>query len=455
MTPVLPGQAESVPTGPGDLKFQRWLQDSQWWSADRHLDHQLQLLRRLVAHAHGSVAFHRERIDAAGIDPELPFTLAEWQRLPILSRRDLQPSTDKLASDSVPGEHGDVLTNTSSGSTGTPVSVRGTTFDAWVFKALVLRHYLWHPHDFTGKLVTIRHVDKHEAEYPAGATYQRWGDTATFPFATGPSAALSITASIAEQAEWLARQDAVYLMSYPSNLLGLAEYCMSQGIDMPSLEHVAAFGEVVNAEVRDAVRQAWDAPLIDVYSAQEVGVIADQCPKHNRYHVAAESILVEVVDTIGKPCAPGTIGRVLVTPLFNYAMPLLRYEIGDYAELGRECDCGRGLPVLERVLGRERNALLVTLTGERYWPSFGSRTFTSIAPIIQHQFIQKDLASLEARLVVERPLTTAEEDRLKAHIQSRLPCPFAIDFAYPTTIPRNAGGKFENFVSDVAIASRT
>jgi phenylacetate-CoA ligase len=449
-SPILPGEGDFVPAGPGDLAFQKWLQESQWWPHERILGHQLELLGRLANHAYDTVAFHRSRIDAAVIDPDAPLTLSDWRRLPILTRKDLQRVGEELASSSIPAEHGTVLVNTSSGSTGAPVSVGGTLFDAWVFKALNLRHFLWHPHDFSGRFVSIRHVADHEADYPAGARYERWGDTATFPFATGPAAALSIAASISEQAEWLARQDPDYLQSYPSNLLGLAHYCERHGIDLPHLEHVATLGEVVNSEVREAIREAWDAPLVDIYSAQEVGLIADQCPDHEHYHVPAETILVEVVDALGEPCAPGQVGRVLVTPLFNYATPLLRYEVGDYAEVGPTCACGRGLPVLTRILGRERNALLVAPTGECYWPAFGSRKFTSIAPIVQHQFVQKGADWIEARFVTERPLTPDEEAQLTTHIQGRLPWPFRVTFSYPDDIPRNASGKFENFMSELA-----
>jgi phenylacetate-CoA ligase len=435
------------PSGPGDLAFQKRLQDSQWWPAERLLDHQLRQLNALAAHAHRTVQFHRRRLDAAGIDPTRPITLAGWRRLPILTRRDLQQSEAELVSDAVPEEHGELVTTKSSGSTGMPVAVRGTVFDAWVFKAITLRHYLWHPHDFTGKFVSIRR--SRDADYPTGSAQPRWGDNATFPFATGPAATLSIGASIAQQAEWLARQDPDYLLTYPSNLLYLAEHCRSHGITLRHLEHVTTIGEVLNPEVREACRNAWDAPVIDVYSAQEVGVIAYQCPEHEHYHVQAESILVEVIGAAGAPCAPGQVGKVIVTPLYNYAMPLLRYELGDYAEAGEPCACGRGLPVLERILGRERNSLLVTPAGERYWPAFGSRKFTQIAPIVQHQFVQKQSDWIEARLVTRRPLTVAEEDSFRAHVLSNLPWRFRLTFSYCDEIPRNAGGKFENFVSEV------
>ncbi|MBI3708709.1 MAG: phenylacetate--CoA ligase family protein, partial [Proteobacteria bacterium] len=202
-------------------------------------------------------------------------------------------------------------------------------------------------------------------------------------------------------------------------------------------------------EVREECRLAFDAPVIDAYSAQEVCNIAFQCPDHPHLHVLAETIVVEVIDKEGRPCAPGETGRVVVTPLHNYATPLLRYELGDWAEVGGACSCGRTLPVLTRILGRERNNLLLTATGERYWPAFGTRRFTEIAPILQHQFVQKTADAIEARFVVARSLTPEEERQLRAHILSQLPGPFRLDFVYRDDIPRNAGGKFENFISEL------
>ena len=163
----------------------------------------------------------------------------------------------------------------------------------------------------------------------------------------------------------------------------------------------------------------------------------------------AENVLVEVLDAEGRPCAPGEAGRVVVTDLHNFAMPLVRYEIGDYAEPGADCDCGRGLPVLRRILGRVRNTL-VTRGGERYWPTFGGRAFLDIAPVRQHQFVQRSFDLVEARLVVDRRLDAAQEERLRRHILSRLPAGIEVSIVYCEAIPRSASGKFEDFVSEVA-----
>ncbi|MCW5606054.1 MAG: hypothetical protein KIT18_16045, partial [Burkholderiales bacterium] len=139
---------------------------------------------------------------------------------------------------------------------------------------------------------------------------------------------------------------------------------------------------------------------------------------------------------------------IVVTALHNFAMPLVRYEIGDYAEVGPPCPCGRGLPVLKRIIGRARN-MLVTRDGKRLWPAFGSRRLAQIAPVLQHQFVQKSHDMMEARLVTVSPLTPEQERELRDHILSRLPAGFSVRFAYCESIPRSAGGKFEDFISEV------
>ena len=432
------------------LAFQARLQASQWWSAEQLVASQLKPLHRLLTHVWHSVSAYRPALQAIGFEPAAPITIEMWQRLTPLARRELQRTGDGLCSTAVPASHGEILTNQTSGSTGMPVTVRGTTFDALISKAFILRHFFWHPYDFSGKFVTIRRTHGAMFEYPHGLSEPRWGDTATFPFETGPSATLSIGASITEQAEWLVRQDPNYLMTFPSNLKMLAAHCREHGLKLPRLDLVTTMAEVLSPDVREECRLAWDVSVIDVYSAQEVGIIALQCPVGEDYHVQSETILVEVVNEQGEPCRPGETGRVLVTPLNNYAMPLLRYDIGDFAVVGAPCKCGRGLPALTRILGRERNALLVTSDGERYWPAFGTKKMVELAPIVQHQFVQKSLDRIEMRLVTERPLTATEERALRDHLAANLPRRFALDFAYVDAIPRNSAGKFEDFVCEVA-----
>ena len=93
--------------------------------------------------------------------------------------------------------------------------------------------------------------------------------------------------------------------------------------------------------------------------------------------------------------------------------------------------------------------MLTLPSGEQIWPRFGTRSFSDIAPIRQHQFVQQDLENIEGRLVAERELTPEEESKLRESILSKLGYPFKLTFTYHEEIPRGASGKYEDFVSMV------
>lgn len=435
--------------GAAKLALLAQLDDSQWWPEAELRRHQFRQLRELVAHAWRTVPFYRDRLDAAGIKPHAELAPELWQGLPVLSRRELQAAGPALASNQVPPEHGKSVELSSSGSTGMPVTVLWTTQMSRMWGVQTLRNHLWHGRDLGAKFATIRRLKSEKGRSAGGVSSRRWGNWANGLVDTGPIVALDIGADAARQIDWLRAQQAAYFLTYPSNLATLLALPGGRRNRPDSLRQVQTMAEILPPELRQVCADVWGVPVIDMYTAQETGYVALQCPDHPHYHVQSESIMVEILDDSGRACAPGDVGRVVVTPLHGFAMPLLRYELGDYAEVGEPCPCGRGLPVLRRIVGRVRNTLIGP-NGARYWPAFGSRTFTRLAPIVQHQFVQKSLDVLEARLVTTRPLEPGEEDALRRHLLAALPPGFRIEFVYPVSIPRSVGGKFEDFISEVA-----
>lgn len=421
------------------LQFQ--LERSQWLDADRLLELQFRQLDALLRHAFGTVPYYQERWRDV-YDPGRPLTAEKFFRLPLLGRSDLQGNFEALKSLDFPASHGPIAEARSSGSTGTPVRVLKTAPMRRLWQAALLREHAWFRRDLRGKLAVIRHGAK-------VAEAIHWGLPAREIAKTGPAAQLPTSQPVDAQLRWLEKQRPDHLLTYPSNLNELLRLSGSLGTRLPGLREVRTLGEVVTPELRDSCRETWGVPIVDAYSAQETGYFALQCPKHDHYHVQSESVMLEVVDAAGRACRPGQVGLVVVTPLHNYAMPLVRYVVGDYAEVGEPCDCGRGLPVLKRIMGRVRN-VLITASGERYWPSFGTRKLTRIAPIVQHQFVQKSPDLIEARLVVTTPLALEQEEQLREHILSRLPGGLRLSFLYCKEIPRGANGKFEDFMSEIA-----
>ncbi|MEQ8234801.1 MAG: phenylacetate--CoA ligase family protein, partial [Gammaproteobacteria bacterium] len=357
--------------------------------------------------------------------------------VPHLTRGTVKDDADALRSRLLPPDHGALVRYTTTGSTGVPLAIVGTGLtDLW-YRALVLREHLWHERDLGGTLAVIktRIADRRHAG---------WGNATAGVFVTGPSVSLDAHHPLDVQARWLAAEDPDYLLAAATNLHGLARHCLRHGIRLPRLREVRSYAEMLRPDTRALCAAAWDVPLVDTYSAEEVGVIALQCPGHEHYHVMAESLLVEVLDDAGRPCAPGAIGRVVVTALHNFAMPLVRYELGDYAEVGPPCPCGRGLPVLARIVGRRRN-LLRRPDGTAHWPTFSAAVWSWLPAIEQIQLVQDRPDHIRVRLVTTRVLDASEQAGLAARLDERFGAAFNYTFERVNAVERDNG--FEDFVS--------
>lgn len=426
------------------------LEQTQWWSADDLRLHQHRQLAALLNHTWETVPFYRDRLEAAVLTPPFADLGDAWLRLPPLSRADIQAAGNDIHTLKLPADHGSISDIHTSGSTGKPVRALRSQLTLRFWSAFTLREHLWHRRDLRGKLAVIRNSTAGQDMYPDGSRYQYWGSSRR-AFDTGPCVSLNINASAAEQAEWVGRENPDYLLTHPTNLMRLARQCIEDGIELPKLKDIQTLSEILRPDVRDICRDAWGAPIKDNYSGREVGYIALQCPDHEHYHAQSEGSLVEVVDDDNRPCGVGETGRVLVTPLHNFAMPFLRYEVGDFAEVGPPCACGRGLPVLNRIIGREQNMLTLP-GGEKRWTLLsegGIRNLFKLAPIREYQFVQKSLETLEVRLVVGRALEGAEEQGIREWMLAKFEHPFEIDIKYMDELPRGRTGKLQDFISEV------
>jgi phenylacetate-CoA ligase len=211
---------------------------------------------------------------------------------------------------------------------------------------------------------------------------------------------------------------------------------------------VSTLGENLSDHTRTLVKQAFNCRIHDMYSSQEVGYMALQCPRHDHYHIQSESCLLEVLREDGTPCVPGEIGRVVVTPFHNFKMPLLRYEIGDYAISGEPCDCGIQLPVLQRIVGRSRN-LVTYPDGRKSWPSYNPMALMKMFPMAQFQLEQTSLQSLRLNIAGVDVLSEPQKEQVIAIIQQAIDYAFVIDIVQVDSIERAKSGKFEEFISRI------
>lgn len=360
--------------------------------------------------------------------------------LPLLTRRILQTAPD-IHCQQVPADHGAISQQRTSGSTGEPVMVCKTAHVGQIWTAMSMRFHEWHQTDFTLTLMAVKVLFQGVQHAP------NWGPPASQYVQTGPAIGMA-AASDASEVYQAARENRVGdLLIFPTNLAALLRHIRKTGEGLPDLKRLRTVSETLSDELRAEAREVLGLDPIDLYSSNELGNIAIQCPTSGLYHTMDDVLKVEVLRDDGTPCQPGEIGRVVVTELHNYATPLIRYVCGDYAEVGEPCPCPLPFGTLRRIKGRERN-LALRPDGRRVWPNIGLYALSrDLAPVVQYQAVQHSLDDLEIKLVVERDLTADEVVNLTAQISRAVGFPIPVRFTYfEDHIPLPPSGKFEEFV---------
>lgn len=399
------------------------LDRTQWLSLDELAGLQQEQMEKLVS-------WHRRWT---------PFFAGRGSDNQILTREEIQNAGESFYATNIPADHvGTFLTETS-GSTGKSVRIKKTGLNQAFFYAYAIREIQWHRRSLEYRLTSVRPQNDHHRISPT------WWKPISTLYPTGEAQSIPNTLDVKEQLKLAASFDPEILIIYPSNLAAWLDIWEDLDFNLRGLKHISTVGERVKDELRARVWRICGLGIEDCYSSAEIGSIAHQCPESGLYHTLDETLIVEVVREDGRPCHVGETGRVIVTDLVNFASPVIRYDIGDHAEVGPRCSCGRGLSTLRKIIGRERQMLLHA-DGRRNWPFIGYHQFSRVAPVRQFQMIQHGIRDIELKIVTDAPLTHDQEDGIRAISTRCLNGDFDVVInQYRKPLP-SVNGKFEEFI---------
>lgn len=408
-----------------------------------------ELLARLVRHAHDSLPFYRARLGQL-FTPEGDVDLRRWNGVPILTRNDVLEHGQEMRVADLPAEYGDIDETQTSGSTGIPLKIATNGMVFLVANALFTRAVRRFGVDTSRPLAFIGRLRDEAVEpYPEGTT-TRGGWSRADPSALLHK--LRLTTPADQQVEWLARRGAPYLATTPSGALGIAYSVTPEQGRALGIEVVILTGETVPDGARELIAERLGARVAAIYACREIGHIASQCEVAVHYHVAAENTLVEIVDENGRDVAPGQRGRVIVTGLYNYVMPFIRYDIGDVAVAGTgPCPCGRTLPVIHRIVGRTRNAF-VFRDGTRVWPrAFTIRPMQAFVPFRRYQLVQLDYETIEFRYEPDGSGREPDLNAANAYARETIHPSVNLRLVEVDDLPIGPSGKLEEFISNLPV----
>jgi phenylacetate-CoA ligase len=203
---------------------------------------------------------------------------------------------------------------------------------------------------------------------------------------------------------------------------------------------------------REAIERTFGVPVTNRYGCEEVSLIACECEQHQGLHINAEHCYVEFLRDDGRPCAPGQDGRILVTELVNFGMPMLRYEVGDRGiPSSRTCPCGRQLPLMESITGRTADFLVASDGSRVAGISLIENTLTRFAGIRQLQLVQESRQRLDVYLVPASDFGPATEQALKDVLQRSLGPDMTVQVHPVERIAQDVSGKYRFAICKIAM----
>ena len=398
-------------------------------------------INHLLRHAKRHSPFWRERL--AEWTPRRQPPAETLKEIAPLTRQELQNEFERIRADFPERAALGKSETYTSGSTGTPVKVeRASLLYNSIYGAVTLLTFQWHGMDQRKVLGIIGSKTKDVDTAPLGTPF-RWVGKVGVGFQRS-----TLDRDVSETYVYCASKKPAYLQCGPQNAIALAYHALTNDRRELRLEKILAYGSAVTAEMRDVVRRALGAEIIDRYSCEETGYIAIQCPKHEHLHVISPATLVEIVDEEGRSCPPGKPGRVLLTCVQSYAMPLIRYDIGDMAEWGEPCDCGITLPVIEKLWGRTRQ-MITTPDGKRTFAQIYAHNFVGVPGLVEYRFILHQNSVVSAQIKADNP-SPEMSAKITEIVQRALSYAYPVQIRYVDKLDWGSSWKQENFaVSDL------
>jgi len=418
--------------------FRRYLSRlmaSQWFSPAEFLELQTHELRRLLRQALAQVPYYQHSL-APYRDSVERFTLADLAHLPIVTKDELRRHRDEFL-DRDRLRFGAAEGHTS-GTSGAPL-IWSYDWDSMrrnlAFRA---RQYRWA--GFTGREISARFSGRlilGRREPPPFGRYNAAERQWLF------SSYHMTSATLPEYYRELSALRPAYLDGYPSALSVLARW-INTAAPRRTLRPWAVIttAEVLTAAQRTDIERAFGCRVYDQYSSSEGAPYVTQCSAGGR-HINPESGIIEFLCDDGTPCAPGEFGHMVVTSFFQRTLPLVRYRIGDRgAPSGRHCACGRHMPLVEAILGREDDVLLSSERGEVGSAGLSTALYKLGGRMRETQIEQLDLDKFVVRYVPHGSLLSDEERAIVfRELCARLGRGVHIEIAAVENIPRGPAGK--------------
>ena len=414
-----------------------------YWKQDKLRNYQNRKLQYVVNYAYNNIKFYNEKFKENNVYPDDIKTIEDLNKLPVIKKHELKnESPDRLVSPLYNVNELKVIRT--SGSTGVPFKLFiDKKEDDWR-KSIYMRANISCGQRLRDRWVVV-------------TAPHHFSDTTSIQRRLGifSQDCVSVFDTIENQKRNIEKLQPDVLDGYSGSLLLLAKNVEQDTVIRPKVMFGSA--ELIDSNSQKVIERAFNAPFLDQFGCAEIDRSAWQCPEKIGYHMDVDSVITQFVDDDGIEVGPEESGNIVYTSLFNYAMPLLRYSVGDVGKSSAEtCPCGRTLPLMKVIEGR-KDSVVVLPSNRVLSPRMFTLTMSQYprySDIEQFRVIQKKIDLLH--LYIERKTASVEESimerELREHFRSFLSLSdeVLLEVIFVDRIPLGDTGKLQAVFSEIA-----
>ena len=400
---------------------------------DELRDLQERKLRAVIGHAFENVAYYRTLFRSAGLTTQDLRTLEDLRRVPITSKEALRAAgvEGALAKGVDPSS---CLVSVSSGTTGKPSAAYHDAREARTrtlvgFRALHTAGV--RPWDRLVQFLTRRRPP---------SLMNRLGLYRTY--------VLPQSLTVEEQIQHLKRIRPTVLRIAPSKLRAILHHVDYRLSEIVRPRMLITSSEVLDEGLKRKVLAELDVEFFNFYVSTEFAEVASDCPAHEGLHVNADQLIVECLDDNGQPAEPGQPGVVVVTSLYGFIMPFIRYRLGDICTpIEGQCSCGSTFPLISAPLGR-RDDVLRLPSGKILSTINLGMILKTVDGIDQYRYTQESLDRFVLRLVLWKHPGEERLAQVRKQVLDYLGEPVSFEVQIVDRLPEDKG-KIRRFISRV------
>jgi phenylacetate-CoA ligase len=412
------------------------------WSSEQLKAYQWQQVSKLIRHAYNTTGYYKRVWNEAGIkSPDDITSMSDFYKLPLTTKDDIKAHYDQFISSAFNNN----IKKSTGGSTGQPFHFELNTESNTRREAVMWRGYGWLGAGLGQKTLYLWGADIGKKSFfktiKNDLYHSFYNRKMMNSFAMNQH-------NMQNYVDDVNQFKPSALVSYVNPLFQLANYIIEHKLSVYSPKSILTGAEPLYPHQREVIEKAFNSSIYDTFGCREFMLMSAECQQNKNLHINSDHLVVETINSVSES-VQGQTGDLVITDLFNYGMPLIRYVNGDRATLVDEpCSCGNPLPIMKSVDGRKLD-IIKTPSGKSIPGELFPHLFKEFTSIYKFQIKQSVINELLIQIVPNGKFSENDKANIITEINKYAENELTLNFKIVDEIPLTVSGKHRVTVCEV------